>query len=77
MARKGPGLLLRDILKGEAGVASAQAAINAVNPDILTLQSFDYDLTGAALTPSLTAWRGLTRITSRARPILGGRRGLI
>ncbi|MEL7211439.1 MAG: endonuclease/exonuclease/phosphatase family protein [Pseudomonadota bacterium] len=49
LARKGPGLLLRDILKGEADVASAQAAINAVNPDILAVQSFDYDLTGAAL----------------------------
>ncbi len=49
LARKGPGLLLRDILKGEGDVASAQAAINAVNPDILAVQSFDYDLTGAAL----------------------------
>lgn len=49
LARKGPGLLLRDVLKGADDIASAQAAINFVNPDILAIQSFDHDLTGAAL----------------------------
>lgn len=49
LARKGPGLLLRDILNGSGDVGSAQAAIDAIRPDIIALQSFDYDLTGAAL----------------------------
>tara|TARA_R110000764_G_scaffold72049_1_gene148019 strand:- start:1356 stop:2381 length:1026 start_codon:yes stop_codon:yes gene_type:complete len=50
LARRGPGLLLRDITGGE------DAQINAVitvlihaRPDIVALQGFDYDLTGAAL----------------------------
>ena len=49
LARDGPGLLLRDILKGADDVLSARAAVDAVAPDIIALQSFDYDLTGAAL----------------------------
>ena len=41
--------MLRDVLKGTDDIASVQDAINTVNPDIIALQSFDYDLTGAAL----------------------------
>lgn len=40
---------MRDIVKGSPDIASVQQAIAAVDPDILALQSFDYDLTGAAL----------------------------
>ncbi|MDW4498966.1 endonuclease/exonuclease/phosphatase family protein [Sulfitobacter sp. D35] len=48
--RKGPGLLLRDILRGEdPQIAAAADVIATVRPDILALQGFDYDLTGAAL----------------------------
>ena len=49
LARKGPGLLLRDILDPTPDVQSVQDAINTVNPDIIAIQSFDYDLTSAAL----------------------------
>ena len=48
LARKGPGLLLRDVLKGTDDIASVQDAINTVNPDIIALQSFDYDQIGRA-----------------------------
>ncbi len=51
LARKGPGLLLRDILKGEdAQIAAVQQVISAVAPDILVLQGVDYDLGLEALT---------------------------
>lgn len=44
MQRRGPGLLLADIEGGEdPQVAAAVAVIAAVAPDILLLQSFDYD----------------------------------
>ncbi|MEO0371493.1 MAG: endonuclease/exonuclease/phosphatase family protein [Pseudomonadota bacterium] len=51
MSRKGPGLLLRDILKGEDAQVDAVAAVIAeIAPDILVLQGIDYDLDLAALT---------------------------
>lgn len=51
LVRKGPGLLLRDILRGEdAQVAAVVAVIRAVRPDILLLQGFDWDLDQVALT---------------------------
>ncbi|XDA98368.1 endonuclease/exonuclease/phosphatase family protein [Sulfitobacter sp. LCG007] len=50
LQRDGPGLLLRDIASGEdPQVAAAVSIIAQARPDILALQSFDYDLTGAAL----------------------------
>jgi len=50
LSRKGPGLLLRDILRGKDDqVAAVVEVIAAVRPDILTLQGFDYDLDGLAL----------------------------
>lgn len=46
----GPGLLLRDILNGEAAQIIAIQNIIAHNaPDILVLTDFDYDLDGIAL----------------------------
>ncbi len=50
MARKGPGVLLRDILKGDdPQITAVIDTIAQVNPDIITLQGFDYDLEGRAL----------------------------
>lgn len=50
MQRSGPGLLLRDILRDEdPQIAAVVAVLADVAPDIVALQSFDYDLTGAAL----------------------------
>jgi hypothetical protein len=44
LERKGPGLLLRDILRGEDRQVAAVAAVVArVDPDILLLQGVDYD----------------------------------
>lgn len=51
MQREGPGLLLRDILKGESpDVTVAANVISHVAPDILLLTGFDHDHEGAALT---------------------------
>jgi hypothetical protein len=49
MTRAGPGLLLRDILAGEARVAAAVTVIAAAAPDILLITGFDHDLDGVAL----------------------------
>lgn len=51
LTRKGPGLLLRDILKGEdAQITAVAEVIRAVAPDILVLQGIDYDFGLEALT---------------------------
>ncbi len=51
MSRAGPGLLLRDILRGEdEQVAAVTRVIAATAPDILLLQGIDHDLEGHALT---------------------------
>lgn len=48
--RKGPGLLLRDILTAkDPQVEAAAAVIAAAAPDVLLLTGFDYDLEGVAL----------------------------
>lgn len=50
LSRDGPGLLLRDILKGDDPQVRATVGIIAqVNPDILVLTDFDFDLDGLAL----------------------------
>lgn len=47
----GPGLLLRDILRGDdAQIAAAAQTLAAVAPDIVLLQNVDYDLELRALT---------------------------
>ncbi len=51
LAREGPGLLLRDILRGgDRQIEAVMAVIRAVGPDILLLQDFDHDLDNVALT---------------------------
>ncbi len=48
--RKGPGLLLRDITRGEdVQIDAVVAVLVHAQADIVALQGFDYDLTGAAL----------------------------
>ncbi|WP_322787733.1 endonuclease/exonuclease/phosphatase family protein [Aliiroseovarius sediminilitoris] len=48
--RKGPGLLLRDILAGtDDQITAALTVIATAKPDILTLQGFDNDVEGHAL----------------------------
>ena len=50
LSRDGPGLLLRDILKGEAAdIDAALDALVAARPDVLALQGIDYDHGGATL----------------------------
>ena len=51
LSRKGPGLLLRDIERGEdTQIAAVIAVIAEVSPDILVLQGIDYDYDLMALT---------------------------
>ncbi|MEM9709312.1 MAG: endonuclease/exonuclease/phosphatase family protein [Pseudomonadota bacterium] len=50
LAREGPGLLLRDIRRGDSeDIAVAAGIIAHITPDILHLTSFDYDAGGQAL----------------------------
>lgn len=49
LERDGPGLLLRDIRKGDEQAAAAAAIIRRVAPDILLLTGFDYDFDLQAL----------------------------
>jgi len=50
LTRKGPGLLLRDILKGkDPQIAAFKSLLKKTNPDIISLQAIDYDLHGTAL----------------------------
>ena len=57
LSRDGPGLLLRDIEKGEdAQILAVRDIIAKVSPDILLLTNFDYDLDQKAL----AAFAGVT-----------------
>lgn len=50
LSRDGPGLLLRDVTRGdEAQIAASVAVIVAARADIVVLQDMDYDAGGAAL----------------------------
>jgi hypothetical protein len=49
LSRKGPGLLLRDIQKGDAQVEAVAGVIAKVAPDILLLNGIDYDHDGLTL----------------------------
>ena len=50
LSRKGPGLLLRDIRKGDdPQITAVLDMIQSANADVITLQGFDYDLGGLAL----------------------------
>jgi hypothetical protein len=50
LSRNGPGLLLRDILKGtDAQITAVLDLLVQTNADVITLQGFDYDLENRAL----------------------------
>lgn len=50
LSRDGPGLLLRDILRGEdEQLAAIAGVIRQADPDILVLTNFDHDAGGTAL----------------------------
>lgn len=49
LSRRGPGLLLADIDKGEPQVTAAVALIAGARPDVLLLTGFDWDHDGHAL----------------------------
>ncbi|WP_047996916.1 endonuclease/exonuclease/phosphatase family protein [Puniceibacterium sp. IMCC21224] len=50
LSRKGPGLLLRDILRGEdTEIAAVTEGIDTLDPDILLLTNIDYDFDLIAL----------------------------
>jgi endonuclease/exonuclease/phosphatase family metal-dependent hydrolase len=55
LTRKGPGLLLRDIAKGEdAQISAFTSVLLEIRPDIIALQGIDWDLRQSAL-DALTA----------------------
>lgn len=50
LSRNGPGLLLRDILRGDEQVEAWSRVVARVDPDILVVGDIDFDLKGHALT---------------------------
>ncbi|WP_045388767.1 endonuclease/exonuclease/phosphatase family protein [Falsirhodobacter sp. alg1] len=49
LSRKGPGLMLRDIIGRDAQVLAAAAMVDATDADVILLTDVDYDLQGAGL----------------------------
>ncbi len=49
LSRDGPGLLLRDLRRGDPQAEAAASVIAAAQPDVLVLLGFDYDHGGVAL----------------------------
>ncbi|WP_109311306.1 endonuclease/exonuclease/phosphatase family protein [Ruegeria sp. AU67] len=49
LSRDGPGLLLRDIRRGDDQVMAVAAVLAATRPDIIALQGIDWDFEGLAL----------------------------
>tara|TARA_R110002110_G_scaffold75379_5_gene199144 strand:- start:5225 stop:6136 length:912 start_codon:yes stop_codon:yes gene_type:complete len=75
LARKGPGLLLRDILKGsDPQITAVMGTIISAQPDVIALQGFDYDLQNAALVAFATVLKdgGLDLPYHFAAPSNGG-----
>jgi len=64
LSREGPGLLLRDILRGDPQAEAAAAVIAAAAPDILLLTGIDYDHDLMAL----AAFAGLLSALGRDYP---------
>lgn len=60
LSRDGPGLLLRDLQKGDdAGLDAITAMALQISPDILVLTDFDFDLDGLALAAFASGFAGL------------------
>jgi hypothetical protein len=67
LQRKGPGLLLRDILRGtDPKVAATIEVISKANPDVILLTGFDFDLGLAAL----NAYAGALSIAGAEYPFI-------
>ncbi len=49
LSRDGPGLLLRDIRRGDTQVQAVVAVLTRTRPDIVALQGVDWDLNGEVL----------------------------
>ncbi len=49
LSRNGPGLLLRDIQRGDPQVTAVVNVLAAIRPDIVALQGVDWDMDGLAL----------------------------
>lgn len=74
LSRRGPGLLLADILSGDEQVTAVVSVIAKAQPDILVLTGFDHDLEGRALAAFVEALdaAGITFSNSfAARPNAG------
>lgn len=77
LSRDGPGLLLRDILKGDdPQILAAMAVINRVAPDILVLTDIDFDEGAAALFAFSQALENPYPYTFTAAPNAGVQTGL-
>ncbi len=50
LSRDGPGILLRDIRRGDPQVDAVVQVLTAVQPDVVALQGIDWDYDGLALT---------------------------
>ncbi len=57
LSRDGPGLLLRDIRRGDPQVQAVVEVLVATQPDVLALQGIDWDLNAEALTALLEQLR--------------------
>lgn len=57
LSRKGPGLLLRDIQRGDPQVQAVVDVLTSVRPDIVALQGIDWDIDALALTALAGALR--------------------
>lgn len=57
LSRKGPGLLLKDIVERDRQVVAVARIIKTVRPDVLLLNEFDHDLEGRALAAFLDLLR--------------------
>ena len=55
LSGRGPGLIVRDILRMEDPVAATVAVIVAANADILAVQDLDFDATGVAVSALVAA----------------------
>lgn len=80
LSRRGPGIFLRDTVRGEDDqIIATLQVIAATRPDVLVLQGIDYDLTGAGLAAYVAALRaqGIDyQHTFSARPNTGMPTGL-
>lgn len=76
LSRDGPGLLLRDLRKGDdPQIAATLLAIGQASPDILLLTDFDYDLDARALA-AFADLLGTYPYTFATRPNTGLETGL-